>query len=586
MIDPLRKILTPLKETQNIRGVELPIGLEFLQLVVTGPPGAGKSYYIDQIGGWPNEGYIDLTHKGWWKGQSLTYRPREVHLGIPFKGYKEAITVFDREWLDAPTPPRLDLSRIKLPPAQDGLFVTNWNDRYIFEFLIPDAATVYAQRTGRQDEGYFPVDDDLTLSMVEEQLLVYQEVAHYLHRAGMHVYVRKGLNSPPMIIVEKGSGTVPFWSVEKKVERPSLRTLAGWRYLLLHHRPINWLHISHENKLLTKSGRIAHDGRGFKLLLGKQSLYFQPEIPLGISKKELTKNWTFSSSLHCSAPNSPAFLRLCVGETAILGRLNQALTDIVQLDKSVAGRHVSVSNIKGDLVLTPLDNTATTSIRRLNDLDHREKLESNRYASFIALRKLMEGPIQELDTERALSDLQQINKILAGESSRPINKNGEPGGILDLTEDANAIIVGDLHGQVDNFLKILTENCIIHNLRKRRSTLIILGDAIHSEIAGEMEDMTSSVLLMDIILRLKLAYPKNVHYIRGNHDSFDATISKNGISQGLLHKEHLLKIRGLEYVNAMNAFWQQIPYIVRSPIFSACHAGPPLTECPKMILLM
>ena len=63
MNDPLKKILSPIKELQNIRGIALPIGLEFLQLVITGPPGAGKSYYINQIRGWPNEGYIDLTQK-------------------------------------------------------------------------------------------------------------------------------------------------------------------------------------------------------------------------------------------------------------------------------------------------------------------------------------------------------------------------------------------------------------------------------------------------------------------------------------------------------------------------------------------
>ena len=53
MKDPLHKIIKPIKETQSIRGVELPVGLEFRQLVVTGPPGAGKTYYINQIRGWP-----------------------------------------------------------------------------------------------------------------------------------------------------------------------------------------------------------------------------------------------------------------------------------------------------------------------------------------------------------------------------------------------------------------------------------------------------------------------------------------------------------------------------------------------------
>ena len=122
MKDPLKNILKPIKELQYIRGVQLPIGLEFLQLVVTGPPGAGKSYYIEQIRGWPNEGYLDLTQKKWWKDKSLLYRPREVHLGLPFKDYGEALSVFDKDWLDASPPPLLDPRRIQIPPGRDFFF--------------------------------------------------------------------------------------------------------------------------------------------------------------------------------------------------------------------------------------------------------------------------------------------------------------------------------------------------------------------------------------------------------------------------------------------------------------------------------
>ena len=136
MIDPLKNILKPIKELQNIRGVQLPIGLEFLQLVVTGPPGAGKSYYIEQIRGWPNEGYLDLTHNKWWKDKSLLYRPREVHLGLPFKGYPEALSVFDKDWLDAIPPPILDPGRIQIPPCKDFFLQSDWRNRYIFDFLI------------------------------------------------------------------------------------------------------------------------------------------------------------------------------------------------------------------------------------------------------------------------------------------------------------------------------------------------------------------------------------------------------------------------------------------------------------------
>ncbi len=100
MKDTLHKKLKPISDVQSIRGVDLPVGLEFRQLVVTGPPGCGKTHYINRIRGWPNEGYLDLTRKGWWKDRSLIYRPREIHLGIPYEGVKDALAVFDQEWLD------------------------------------------------------------------------------------------------------------------------------------------------------------------------------------------------------------------------------------------------------------------------------------------------------------------------------------------------------------------------------------------------------------------------------------------------------------------------------------------------------
>ncbi len=585
MTDPLKKILVPVKETQNIRGIDLPIGLEFLQLVVTGPPGAGKSYYIDQIGGWPNEGYIDLTKKGWWKNQTLTFRPREVHLGLPFRGFKEALTVFDKEWLEAESTPQIDFKRIQLPPARDGLLTINWNSRYIFEFLIPEAKTIFNQRIERQHEGYFPMDDDLTFEMVEQQLSVYQQTALYLHKAGMQIYVRKGLGQPPMIIVEKGQSIVPTWALEKKPERPSLKSLAGWRWLLFRYRPIHWITINHEETIISKSGRLAHDGKGFELTLGKQSFYFQPETPLGVSKKTLQKNWIFSTSQQCATEEIVPFCRIAIGETSVLGHSNQALADTIKLKKSVANRHVSISNVRGDLIITPLDHQTPITIKRLGDLDHREKLESNRYAAFIALRKLFDGNIEPLKTEDALSCINQVNEYLIEEPGRASNSEGKPGAILHLPESSNTIIIGDLHGQVDNFLKILTENCTTHKLRKKIASIVILGDAIHSEIAGEMENMESSMLLMDIILKLKSAYPGQIHYLRGNHDSFAPSIAKNGILQGILFYEYLKEKRGEAYTRAMETFWERIPYIVTSPSFFACHAGPPRKKYNKKDLI-
>jgi hypothetical protein len=109
-------------------------------------------------------------------------------------------------------------------------------------------------------------------------------------------------------------------------------------------------------------------------------------------------------------------------------------------------------------------------------------------------------------------------------------------------------------------------------------TLVVLGDAVHSENLDEMEEMDSSILMMDLIFALKLHFPENFFYIRGNHDSFAPDISKNGISQGVLMRERLHQLRGAEYVTEMEDYYGALPYIVTSPYFYATHAGPPRSE--------
>lgn len=216
MKDTLHKILKPIKEVQSIRGVDLPVGLEFRQLIVTGPPGSGKTHYINRIRGWPNEGYLDLSRRGWWKDRSLIYRPREVHLGIPYEGIREALAVFDQEWLELePDALKIDYSRIKLPPSSPSLFSTNWQDQYIFEFLLPDPEVIYERRTKRQTEGYFPVDANISLDVIARQVDVYSRVALFLHRAGLNVYIRNNLTDPPMLISEKGDVALPPWAVSE-----------------------------------------------------------------------------------------------------------------------------------------------------------------------------------------------------------------------------------------------------------------------------------------------------------------------------------------------------------------------------------
>lgn len=579
MRDPLKKILQPIRELQNIRGVALPIGLEFLQLVVTGPPGAGKSYYIEQIRGWPNEGFLDLTRKGWWKNQSLVFRPREVHLGLPFRGFKEPLTVFDREWLGCTVFPDLELSRIILPPEKKYFFQADYRNRYIFEFLIPSPSLIYERRIARQSKGYFPVDDNLTMEMVRQQVAVYREMALYLHRAGLNVYIRKDLNKPPMHISEPGQATVPRWTLVKKPSAPSLKTWAGWKWLISRKSPTHWLELEDDPLELERTGRIAHDGKGFELQLGSTKLLFRPEIRFGVKRNSVRKHWLITAQQGCPTRTMHGFARIKVGETIVLGRESHEYSELFTYADDVAKRHISVTNRKGDLILSPLSQDAKTVLRRTDDHDYREQLERTRYKVLLELRNLYGGKIQPLPKGEALATLRKLNELLRKEPRRPLNKNDEPGGLIQLADKTIPVLVGDLHAQVDNLLKIISENCLLDCLRQKTATLIILGDSIHSENMDELESFDSSMTMLDLIFKLKLRFPQNVFYIRGNHDSFAPDINKNGVLQGELFRDWLEEVRGGEYVAEMEHYFAALPYFVCSNSFIACHAGPPRVPC-------
>ena len=574
MLDPLKKKLKPITSLQEVRGVQLPAELTFIQLVVTGPPGAGKTHYINKIHGWPNEGYLDLSRKGWWRDRALTYRPREVHLGFPFVGCAEGLTVFDKEWLEAPKPLELELERIQIPPESRHIFQTDWRNRYIFEFLLPPAETILKQRQARRNEGCFPVDKDLSLEIVERQLAIYQQVVLYLHRKKMQVYIRENLDQPPMCIVEKKDPGRPKWLSPESRPKPSLTTMAGWKWLLLRRYPINWFTPSDQWQKIDRESRVAYDGKPLELKLGKQRLRFYPEIPFGIHKKHLRKNWLVTAPSTYGS-NLCGFARIRVGDTVMIGRTNKKYKNLFNFPKSVSKRHVGITNERGDLIITPLDERRRVEIIRFEDSDRKERIETRRYEALRQIRLLYGGPITVLPKEPALDLLQSVNEILKHEPYRPIDDSGLPGGLVELPKNIAPIIVGDLHGQVNNLLKILSENKFLDGIESECACLIILGDAVHSELPGEMEQMDSSILIMDLILSLKKRFPANVFYLRGNHDSFNPNICKNGICQGSLLRRRLIELRGSEYVSAMETFYDFLPLVIQSDDFIACHAGPP-----------
>ncbi len=269
------------------------------------------------------------------------------------------------------------------------------------------------------------------------------------------------------------------------------------------------------------------------------------------------------------------FLRLHPGDSLTLGRKDPLQRQQLRYPKVVDHQHLRLKLSGKGLALRNKSRTDGACVAPLTSEDVVERMARWRRQKFERLLEVLGGPLEPPSRSAALDLIERVIAVMAQEPYRAPNSSGRPSGLLTLPDRPRPIFVGDLHARLDNLLVILTQNGFLESLLDGSGLLILLGDAVQPDEAGQEDQMDTSMLMMDLIFRLKLRFPDRVFYLRGNHDGFSEDINKGGVPQGLLWEKALRDRRGRRYKEAMQRFYDHLPYLAVSSGYLACHAGPP-----------
>lgn len=335
-------------------------------------------------------------------------------------------------------------------------------------------------------------------------------------------------------------------------------------------------------RLVDEKVRVPYEGFPIELVLGGKNgkkLYLYPEYPLMATGKDADlPNFLLEDPDHSNRPIS-GFLRLEPGQKLTLGRDDPRQRALFDYPESVEPTHLRLIH-DGDAVVFKDRTLVGTCISPTLNLEKPERLSCLQH-----VLEIFGGPLKPLPKVEALALIKQVNQLMEQEAFRPRDSRGLPGGLLQLPAALTPIVVADLHAQVDNLLVILSHNGFLQALEKGEACLVIIGDAVHSERDGSLGKMDTSMLMMDLIFRLKLRFPERLFLIRGNHESFSEEVGKGGVPQGLLWKRALRKARGKEYRAAMQRYYELLPYVVAAPDFCATHAAPPTSRITRDMLV-
>jgi len=116
----------------------------------------------------------------------------------------------------------------------------------------------------------------------------------------------------------------------------------------------------------------------------------------------------------------------------------------------------------------------------------------------------------DADTDGFVALVKEVTRMLEKEAMQ-VGKMLVEGKLVTLAPEGEAIIVGDVHGDLESLVYILRDSGFLQNIQSHRDVMLIfLGDY------GDRGLYSAEVYYM--VLQLKKWFPENVILMRGNHE--------------------------------------------------------------------
>lgn len=205
-----------------------------------------------------------------------------------------------------------------------------------------------------------------------------------------------------------------------------------------------------------------------------------------------------------------------------------------------------------------------------------------------------------------------------GDSVRPQDENGEPGGLVYLVRDIPTVVVPDIHARRGLIISLMNLSLepwgvdlrLIEALAEARGQLVFLGDYVHAEARAidrwaeafeeyqgafkrhraMDEEMTESLGVLQMVASLKDSFPLMVHGLKGNHENIANEHGEGNfpfrkfVLEGSMVAEYMDRFYGGTPFDAVYSFEKNLPLLTVGNRFLVSHAEPLRAFAPEEII--